>query len=135
MIYTRGQPQDYDGWAELGCAGWGWADVLPYFKRSEDNARGADDLHGVGGPLHVSDLRSPSPMSQAFVQAGVACGWPHNRDFNGPSQLGVGLYQVFQKDGRRFNAGRAYLQAGPPLPNRNVIAEHPARRILFASAP
>ncbi len=131
MIYTRGQPQDYDGWAALGCTGWGWADVLPYFKRSEDNARGADALHGVGGPLHVSDLRSPSPMSEAFVQAGVACGWPHNRDFNGPSQLGVGLYQVFQKDGRRLNAGRAYLQSGPPRPNLTVIAEHPARRILF----
>ncbi len=131
MIYVRGQPEDYDGWAAQGCAGWSWAEVLPYFKRSEDNARGADAWHGAGGPLHVSDLRSPSPMSGAFVRAGEACGHVANLDFNGASQEGVGLYQVFQKGGRRWNAGRAYLQSGPPRPNLSVLAERQARRILF----
>jgi choline dehydrogenase-like flavoprotein len=131
MIYVRGQPEDYDGWAAQGCAGWSWADVLPYFKRGEDNARGADDWHGVGGPLHVDDLRSPSPMSGAFVRAAEACGYPANLDFNGPSQEGVGLYQVFQKGGQRWNAARAYLQSGPPRPNPAVLAGRPARRILF----
>ena len=72
MIYMRGQPQDYDSWAALGCKGWAWSDVLPYFKRSEDNARGADALHGVGGPLHVSDLSYPNPAVEAFVEAAVA---------------------------------------------------------------
>ena len=70
MIYMRGQPQDYDSWAALGCKGWGWADVFPYFKRSEDNARGADEWHGVGGPLHVSDLAHRNPAVEAFVAAG-----------------------------------------------------------------
>ena len=72
MIYMRGQPQDYDAWASLGCKGWGWANVLPYFKRSEDNARGPDEWHGVGGPLHVSDLSHRNPAAEAFVEAAVA---------------------------------------------------------------
>jgi choline dehydrogenase-like flavoprotein len=131
MIYVRGQPEDYDGWAQAGCSGWGWSDVLPYFKRAEDNARGADAWHGVGGPLHVSDLRSPSPMSGAFVRAAEAAGHPANLDFNGPSQAGVGLYQVFQHGGRRWNAARAYLQSGPPRRNLSVLAGRQARRILF----
>ena len=111
MVYTRGQPQDYDEWAALGCKGWGWADVLPYFKRSEDNARGADAWHGVGGPLHVSDLSYRNPAVEAFVEAAVQAGFPRNADFNGAAQEGVGAYQVFQKNGRRYNAARAYLQS------------------------
>jgi choline dehydrogenase-like flavoprotein len=129
MIATRGQPQDYDGWAALGCDGWAWRDLLPVFRRIEDNARGADDWHGVGGPLAVSDLRSPSPLSRAFVEAAVQCGYPRNDDFNGPRQEGVGLYQVYQRDGRRLDAGRAYLDR--PRPNLHVLAGQPARRILF----
>ncbi|WP_424683595.1 GMC family oxidoreductase [Frateuria sp. YIM B11624] len=130
MICTRGQPQDYDGWAALGCEGWGWRDVLPVFRRIEDNVRGADDWHGVGGPLPVSDLRSPSPLSRAFVAAAVQCGYPRNDDFNGPRQEGVGLYQVFQRDGRRVDAGSAYL-GGRLRPNLRVLAGVPASRILF----
>jgi choline dehydrogenase-like flavoprotein len=129
MICTRGQPQDYDGWAALGCEGWTWRDVLPVFRRIEDNARGASDWHGVGGPLAVGDLRSPSPLSRAFVEAAAQCGYPRNDDFNGPRQEGVGLYQVYQRDGRRLDAGSAYLDR--PRPNLRVLAGRPARRILF----
>jgi choline dehydrogenase-like flavoprotein len=130
MIYTRGQPQDYDGWSALGCKGWGWADVLPYFKRSEDNARGADAWHGVGGPLHVSDLSYRNPAVEAFVEAAVQAGFPRNADFNGVSQEGVGPYQLFQKNGRRYNAARAYLQSAS-LPNLTILSEAQASRILF----
>src|SRR5271165_2116299 len=130
MIYMRGQPQDYDSWASLGCEGWGFADVLPYFKRSEDNARGADAMHGVGGPLHVSDLSYRNPAVDAFVEAAVQAGYPRNADFNGESQEGVGPYQVFQKNGRRYNAARAYLQSAP-LPNLTILSEAQACRIVF----
>src|SRR5271165_3149366 len=130
MIYTRGQPQDYDSWAALGCKGWAWSDVLPYFKRSEDNARGADALHGVGGPLHVSDLSYRNPAVEAFVAAAVEAGFARNDDFNGASQEGVGPYQVFQRNGRRFNAARAYLQAAP-APNLTILSECQAQKILF----
>ncbi len=119
MIYTRGQPQDYDGWAALGCKGWGWTDVLPYFKRSEDNARGADARHGAGGPLHVSDVSYRNPAVEAFVEAAVQAGFPRNADFNGEIQEGVGAYQLFQKNGRRYNAARAYLQAAPAAEPRD----------------
>ncbi|MCX7514868.1 GMC family oxidoreductase [Frateuria hangzhouensis] len=131
MICTRGQPQDYDGWAALGCAGWSWREVLPLFRRIEDNQRGADDWHGVGGPLPVSDLRSPSPLSRVFVDAAVQCGYRPNDDFNGPRQEGVGLYQVFQRDGHRVDAGSAYLGDGGARPNLRVLAGQPVRRILF----
>ena len=129
MVYTRGQPQDYDAWAALGCKGWGWSDVLPYFKRSEDNARGADAFHGAGGPLHVSDLTYRNPAVEAFLAAAVSAGFPRNSDFNGATQEGVGSYQVFQKNGRRYNAARAYLEPQPP--NLAIFAGVPARRILF----
>jgi choline dehydrogenase-like flavoprotein len=131
MIYTRGQPEDYDGWAALGCAGWGWADVLPYFKRSEDNARGADAWHGVGGPLRVSDLTYRNPATEAFIEAAAQAGYRRNADFNGERQEGVGAYQVFQKNGRRYNAARAYLQSDRPTPNLQVMADCQVRRILF----
>ena len=130
MIYVRGQPQDYDSWAAIGCKGWGWADVLPYFKRSEDNARGADALHGAGGPLRVSDLSYANPAAVAFVEAAAQAGCPRNPDFNGATQEGVGPYQLFQKDGRRYNAARAYLQSAS-APNLAVFAEAQALRVVF----
>ncbi|WP_441918875.1 GMC family oxidoreductase [Phyllobacterium sp. TAF24] len=130
MIYVRGQPEDYDAWAELGCTGWGWQDVLPYFKRSEDNVRGEDAWHGAGGPLRVSELSNDSPATAAFVEAAVQAGYPRNDDFNGESQEGVGPYQVFQKDGARYNAGRAYLEA-PAMNNLQVLAGQQVRRIVF----
>ena len=130
MIYTRGQPQDYDEWAALGCKGWGSAGVLPYFKRAEDNARGADGWHGTGGPLHVSDLSYRNPAVEAFVEAAVQAGFPRNADFNGVSQEGVGPYQLFQRNGRRYNAARAYLQSAP-LRNLAIFSDVQARRIAF----
>src|SRR4051812_5694671 len=109
MVYTRGHAADYDQWASLGNPGWGYADVLPLFKRSEHHERGATPYHGVGGPLNVADLRTPNLLSGVFVQAGVETGQVRNKDFSGASQEGVGLYQVTQKNGERWSVSRAYL--------------------------
>ena len=109
MIYLRGQPQDYDGWAAQGNPGWAWADVKPWFLKAEHNERGADAWHGQGGPLNVADLQQPNSLSQDFVEAGVQAGFARNTDFNGGSQEGVGLYQVTQKNGERWSAAKAYL--------------------------
>jgi choline dehydrogenase len=110
MVYVRGHRLDYDGWAGLGNAGWSYAEVLPYFKRAEHQERGADDYHGVGGPLNVADLRDVNPLSRAFVEACVEVGLPRNGDFNGVEQAGAGVYQVTQKRGRRCSASAAYLR-------------------------
>ncbi len=131
MIAIRGQPQDYDAWSALGCEGWGWDEILPLFRRSEDNARGADAWHGTGGPLHIDDLREANPVTAAFVTAAQQAGHALNADFNGLRQEGVGPYQLFQKNGRRYNAARAYLATAAALPNLTVFAEHQATRILF----
>ena len=130
MIYIRGQREDYDDWARLGASGWAWGDVLPYFLRGEDNARGADAWHAIGGPLAVSDLASPSDCARAFVDAAVQCGHPLNTDFNGASQEGAGLYQVFQRRGQRWNAARAYLATLAPK-NLTVLADRPVARVLL----
>jgi choline dehydrogenase len=111
MCYIRGQAADYDAWAEAGNPGWRYADLLPYFRKSEDNARGADPWHGVGGPLSVADLRFVHPLSQAFVESAIASGQPENPDFNGPRQRGFGLYQVTQRDGRRCSSATGFLAA------------------------
>jgi choline dehydrogenase-like flavoprotein len=131
MIYIRGQHQDYDDWArEEGCDGWDWNQVLPRFKRAENNERGGDEFHGEGGPLNVADLRSPNPVAGAFIEAGLQIGLPRNPDFNGAVQEGVGWYQVTQKGGSRFNAARAYL-ASVQRPNITVIADAQAQRVVF----
>jgi choline dehydrogenase-like flavoprotein len=130
MIYIRGQRQDYEGWArEHGCHGWDWQDVLPCFRRGENNERGADDFHGAGGPLNVADLRTPNPLAAAFIEAGVQAGFAQNDDFNGADQEGVGWYQVTQKGGSRCSAARGYL--GASRANLTVIAECQAQRITF----
>ena len=131
MIYTRGQREDYDGWAARGCPGWAYADVLPYFRRAEDNCRGADEFHGAGGPLKVNDLTYRNPAALAFVEAAELAGFPRNDDFNGPTQEGVGLYQVYQRDGLRYNAARAYLEGGRLKPNLAAIENCQATKILF----
>ncbi len=99
MIYTRGHRHDYDRWRDLGNDGWSFSDVLPYFKRSEHQERGASEYHGVGSPLNVADLRSRNPLSEAFVAAGLEVGLRYNHDFNGLRQDGVGFFQVTQKHG------------------------------------
>ncbi len=94
MLYIRGQRQDYDGWANLGCDGWDWDNVLPYFKDAENNERGTDPFHGANGPLHVSDQNSPRPVTRAFIEAAKAWGLPEQQDFNTGDNEGTGLYQV-----------------------------------------
>ncbi len=131
MVYIRGQPRDFDRWREAGCAGWGWADVLPYFKRAEDQARGADALHGAGGPLAVSDLRDPHPLSDAFIAAAVAAGLPRNDDFNGVRQEGVGYFQITTRGTRRCSTAVGYLRPAERRPNLAVLTGALATRILF----
>jgi choline dehydrogenase-like flavoprotein len=131
MIYIRGQREDYDGWASNeGCHGWAYDDVLPYFRRGENNEHFTDDFHGAGGPLNVADLRTPNPVAGAFIEAAVQAGFPRNEDFNGARQEGVGWYQVTQKRGSRFSAAKAYLAAARP--NLTIMADCQAQRILFA---
>lgn len=131
MIYIRGNAADYDGWAALGAEGWSYTDVLPYFIRAEDQARGASALHGVGGPLRVEDLRCKNPLSEAFVEACVATGVARNPDFNGASQKGAGFYQVTQKDGRRWSAADAYLFPALGRPNLTLKAGAQVVRLLL----
>ena len=134
MIYTRGHPQDYDSWAAEGNPGWSFADLLPYFKRAEHNERGADPLHGSGGPLNVMDLRSPNPFLPSFLGAGQQAGQRLNADFNGPEQEGVGVYQVTHKNGERFSAAKAYLTPHLPRPNLQVITHALTTRVLTETA-
>lgn len=110
MVYIRGHRFDYDQWAALGCEGWGYDDVLPYFKRAEGNERGTDAFHGSDGPLNVMDQRWPQPGSAAFVEAAAELQLPRNADFNGAEQDGFGFYQVTQKAGERWSAARAYVE-------------------------
>jgi choline dehydrogenase-like flavoprotein len=134
MIYARGHAQDYDAWAADGNPGWSFAEVLPYFKRAEHNERGADHLHGQGGPLNVMDLRSPNPVLPDFVEAGRQAGYPVNGDFNGADQEGVGPYQVTHKNGERFSAAKAYLTPHRARPNLQVITNALVAQVLTETA-
>jgi choline dehydrogenase-like flavoprotein len=131
MIYIRGHHDDYDHWSEEGNPGWSWRDVLPYFKRAEHNERGADQFHGVGGPLNVMDLRSPNHFAPVFVQAAVQAGYSHNPDFNGEQQEGFGVYQVTHRKGERFSAAKAYVTPNLARPNLKVITNAHTTRILM----
>jgi choline dehydrogenase-like flavoprotein len=131
MIYLRGQPADYEAWAAHGNPGWGWADVLPYFLKSEHNERGASALHGSDGPLNVMDLKRPNPHARHFVEAALQAGLPANDDFNGPKQEGAGLYQVTHKAGERFSAAKAYLTPALARPNLQVFTGAQATGIAF----
>ena len=131
MIYTRGHPDDYNEWAALGNQGWGWNDVLPYFLKAQHQERGKSDHHEVKGALNVADLRSPNPVAQAFVNAGVACGYKVNHDFNGADQEGVGFYQVTQKDGQRFSAAKAYLYDAAKRENLTIHTKAQVLEILI----
>jgi choline dehydrogenase-like flavoprotein len=130
MLYIRGHRNDYDEWRDLGCTGWGWDDVLPWFRKSEHNVRGADSFHCDDGPLWVSDLDFAHPGSRAFIEAASRLQIPVNSDFNGARQDGVGLYQVTQKKGERWTAARAYLPADK-RDNLEVICDALVERILF----
>jgi choline dehydrogenase len=120
MLYVRGRPFDYDSWEQQGAPGWGYKDVLPYFIRSEDNARGASEFHGAGGPLRVSEQRSPRPMNTRLLAASEKAGIPRIADYNGPEQDGVSMFQVTQKNGRRWSAADAFLKPAMTRPNLDV---------------
>jgi choline dehydrogenase len=131
LIFVRGQPEDYEGWAAQGNRGWGWKDVLPYFRRSEDNSRGASELHGAGGPLSASDIRGRHELVDAFIRGAGEAGIPPADDFNGLSQEGAGYYQLTTRNGLRCSTAVGYLK--PARARANLVVETDAHvcRILF----
>src|SRR3954464_4778787 len=131
LLYVRGQPEDFDHWRQLGNAGWGFDDVLPYFRRSEHQARGESTLHGVGGPLCVSDATEPHELCDAFIAAAGQAGIPGNDDFNGPAQEGAGYFQTTSRRGIRWSTARGYLRPALRRINLKIITEALATRVLF----
>ncbi len=132
MVWIRGHPADYDAWRDQGNPGWGFDDLLPAFKAIEDNAAGADQWRGGGGPLHVTDCSAQvHPLTKRYLKAAEQAGLPLNPDFNGASQEGVGVYQISTKDGRRMSAARAFLRPAMKRPNARVETDALATKILF----
>lgn len=131
MIYIRGHPEDYNTWANLGCTGWGWDDILPYFKKSESFEHGGDDLHGGNGLLAVTDIIDKNPTNDAMIEAFEQYGLPRNNDFNGPSQEGTGLYHVTMKDGKRCSTSVAFLDPVRNRKNLTIITNAKARKIIL----
>ncbi|WP_448581607.1 GMC family oxidoreductase [Thermaurantiacus sp.] len=131
LLYVRGQLADYDGWAQLGATGWSAADVLPYFRRAEGNARLANEWHGTDGPLHVSDATTRHPVSDAVIAAGMQAGLRFNDDVNGPVQDGISYFQLTVKNGRRWSAAMAYLRPALKRPNLRVETGAMAESILL----
>jgi len=131
LLYVRGQSADYDGWAQMGARGWSWDDVLPYFKKSEDQQRGASEAHGTGGPLSVSDFPEEHPVSKALVEACVQAGVPAKEDLNDGDQEGASFFQVTQRNGLRCSAAVAFLHPAMGRSNLEVITRAMTTRILF----
>ncbi|MGB8816606.1 MAG: GMC family oxidoreductase N-terminal domain-containing protein, partial [Rhizobiaceae bacterium] len=132
MVWIRGAKEDYDEWEALGNKGWGWADMLPVFKRLEDYAGGANEWRGAGGPVHVSRIDGEiHPLTKNFIDATTQTGLPSNDDFNGERQEGVGLYQINTKGGRRMSASRAFLRPAMKRSNVTVLTGAHVTRILF----
>ena len=129
LLYVRGQKQDYDRWRQMGNKGWSWEDVLPLFKRSEDQERGADDHHGTGGPLSVSNMRIQRPICDAWVAAAQSAGYPFNPDYNGTQQDGVGYFQLTTRNGRRCSAAVAFLKPIRNRPNLQIITHALVKRV------
>lgn len=131
MIYIRGNRHDYDTWRDqYGCKGWGYADLLPYFMRAEDQQRGESEYHGLGGPLRVEDLRYKHPLTRAWVESAKAYGLAANNDFNGAEQDGVGFYQVTQRRGRRWSTADAYLRPARDRSNLTIQTDALVTRVL-----
>jgi choline dehydrogenase len=130
LLYVRGQSQDYDRWRQMGNAGWGWDDVLPLFKRSEKNERGADEYHGNEGPLSVSNMRIQRPITDAWVAAAQAAGYPFNPDYNGANQEGVGFFQLTTRNGRRCSAAVAYLNPIKSRDNLRIITHAAVNKVI-----
>ena len=133
MIYIRGHRADYDAWAAEGNTGWSYDEVLPYFKRAEHNERGADEYHGVGGPLNVSDPQHLNVLSERFIDACEEVGIQRNPDFNGENQHGAGHYQVTQQRGSRWSAARGYLRPIAKRPNLVIESQAFATELLFVN--
>ena len=131
MVYQRGHPSDYDGWAALGNRGWAYRDVLPYFRKMQHQERGESAHHGVGGPINVADLQDPNPLSQAFVAAALEQGFAHRRDFNAGAQAGFGMYQVTQKNGQRHSSAVGYLRPALQRDNLTALPYAHALRLRF----
>jgi choline dehydrogenase len=131
MIYIRGNRWDYDHWSELGCSGWSFKEVLPYFIQSEHQERGASALHGIGGLLNVSDVAKVHPLHSAMIQAAVEIGYLSNPDFNGERQEGVGTYQYTVRDGKRQSTATAFLRPAMERPNLTISTSTLTNRILF----
>lgn len=131
MVYIRGVKEDYDGWAEQGNEGWAYDEVLPYFKKSQNREAGANEFHGVGGPLSVSAVRNRHLANDLFINAGIECQIPHNEDFNGPSQEGIGYYEVTQENGRRCSSAHAYLEPAKGRQNLTIIKHARVHRVNF----
>ena len=131
LIYIRGQKQDFDLWRQLGNTGWSYDDVLPYFRRAENQERGADEHHGSGGPLHVSDLRAQHELHDGFIAGAQEAGHRLNPDFNGAEQDGVGTLQVTVRNMQRCSAAVAYLRPAMKRPNLRVEIRALAHRVLF----
>jgi choline dehydrogenase len=131
LLYVRGQHEDYDRWRQRGNLGWGYDDVLRYFRKAEHQTRGADDYHGTGGPLSVSDWRHADPLSEAFVKAAVETGIPFNPDFNGATQEGAGFFQTTTRRGRRASSAFCYLRPAKGRKNLSVETSALAQRIIF----
>ena len=134
MLYVRGQPLDYDTWAQLGNRGWSYDDVLPYFKRSERFERGGDAFRGGDGAINVADMYEHHELVDAFIAAGEECGYPRNPDYNGASQDGFGYYQVTQRDGRRESAAVAYLHPASARKNLEVLTRAHVENLVFAGS-
>jgi choline dehydrogenase len=132
LLYIRGQPADFDHWRQLGNSGWSFDDVLPYFRRAEHQQRGEDALHGVGGPLAVSNVCEPHPLCEAFIAAAQQAGFPRNDDFNGPTQEGAGYFQLTARRGRRCSTAVGYLRPARRRPNLTIVSNALASRILFS---
>ncbi len=132
MVYIRGHASDYDRWAQTGLTGWGWSDVLPYFRRAEHSERGGDDWHGEGGPLHTSTRCLPHVLNDVFLEAAGQVGFPRTDDFNGPQFEGAGRYDCTIKDGSRWSAARAYLTPVLNRPNLEVRTGVQVERVLVA---
>jgi choline dehydrogenase len=130
MIYIRGDRHCYDEWAAAGNDGWAYVDLLPYFKKSEHQERGADEYHGAGGPLNVADLRDANPLSCAFVDAAQELGFTRNDDFNGAAMAGIGFFQVTQKDGQRWSTASAFLKPAMQRPNLTITTQAHATRLV-----
>jgi choline dehydrogenase len=131
LLYIRGQKEDFDHWRQLGNTGWAFGDLLPYFRRAEDQERGEDELHGVGGPLTVSNVCEPHPLCEAFLTAAEQAGIPRNDDFNGPQQEGAGYFQLTAKNGRRWSTAAGYLKEARRRPNLALATDALATRVLF----